>query len=798
MHPAVVTTTPFAQTVPTRPAPLSGLDLAHLSLFFPISNEASFRSTVQALQRAELDCDAFYTSWEGPRCIVLRVFASCHRLLRHAVHAKHELELDPGRLRAADVAANAAAVARGVEFGIDGEPPPADLSIPTQPTSSLSRLLPWSQAPLDPYEHIWAPFLVPAGATLEQVAVGEVGYYRVHGSTGSVLTKVDAVKLLLGIVEGPVDLPGTSQHGAGLDLGKSVASGELHTWFVAEDFSELHAIRTGLKHGESARTGDEASATSFTWLSSMLTPFSAGHSTQLKRYYGEDVGFGFAFQLFFLSRSWAPALIGLIVYVVQQVNNSRGVHSLVGLPVYGLIVALWSTLFYQSWVRHEVFTAQMWGMSSYRSTEAFRPAFLAGKKPSDQQRSFTDGHPAFHNAYLAYHMRMLLSGLLVVILCACSIALVVLLFWLRVVLYGVAQAQHWPGADGTSPALQALPSYITSVINSLLLAFLNAFFAVVARKLNDWEGHPTQTAYRNGLVTKLAVFTATNCYTPLIYIMAIVENVQFEQQATTPSCSEINGRRDCMSALESQLAIQLVVRFLINICFAMWPLVSSRLQRCLRRPPPPLVVASTMPASEPSPDEVTATLPEFDGDAQLLETVILYGYCALFAPAFPLAQAIVVVSILVELAVEAGTLSHAERRPVPRSADSIGAWKVVFAVLAAASIVTNTYLVLFTNTQALFDAPWGWQDKVVFFLAAEHAVGAVCLAVAHLIPNRSQVAKFHSERTSYLVAKHQNGVEDAAAARTGEAGEKEEAIPIYESWAALHEPVRKPGTGTSV
>ena len=80
-----------------------------------------------------------------------------------------------------------------------------------------------------------------------------------------------------------------------------------------------------------------------------------------------------------------------------------------------------------------------------------------------------------------------------------------------------------------------------------------------------------------------------------------------------------------------------------------------------------------------SPEEEQSRLPEFQGTLnEYTEIVIQFGYVVLFAAAFPLGPLFCVLNNIVEIKLDAHKILCTTARPIPRGADSIGAWCVKY------------------------------------------------------------------------------------------------------------------------
>lgn len=161
------------------------------------------------------------------------------------------------------------------------------------------------------------------------------------------------------------------------------------------------------------------------------------------------------------------------------------------------------------------------------------------------------------------------------------------------------------------------------------LQVLDVVYGYLARALTSWENHPTTTRHTNSLILKLAVFRAinrcararrgmplaawhlsdcsddiaaraanlryqlvarnphraphVNSYFSLLYIAAIKGHISIGGQLQQ-CANNSDGVPDCMSELQSQLAILLITRFLLIVLFGVaWPAMARALEPCTAR-----------------------------------------------------------------------------------------------------------------------------------------------------------------------------------------------------------------------
>mmetsp|Transcript_24178 Transcript_24178/g.4042 ORF Transcript_24178/g.4042 Transcript_24178/m.4042 type:complete len:145 (+) Transcript_24178:1297-1731(+) len=113
--------------------------------------------------------------------------------------------------------------------------------------------------------------------------------------------------------------------------------------------------------------------------------------------------------------------------------------------------------------------------------------------------------------------------------------------------------------------LIAIYTYITSVgeeseyvkyrafINAIQIKILNFIYKRVAKWLNNWENHETESKYANSLAVKMFLFQFFNSYSSLFYI------------AFGKRYMETCVNSNCMAELSIQLIFIYFVNFATNI-----------------------------------------------------------------------------------------------------------------------------------------------------------------------------------------------------------------------------------------
>jgi hypothetical protein len=142
--------------------------------------------------------------------------------------------------------------------------------------------------------------------------------------------------------------------------------------------------------------------------------------------------------------------------------------------------------------------------------------------------------------------------------------------------------------------------------------------------------------------------------------------------------------------------------------------------------------------------EAQAKLEPFEGIfSEYSRIVVQLGYVVLFAPACPLASALLFVSFYFELRTDAYKLVCNTRRPAYMGGEDIGSWQTVLRVLAVLGVLTNVGLVGVTATTLKRLLPFkllgiieiNESNKLMFLIVVEHLLLLAQFCVVTMIPD---------------------------------------------------------------
>eukprot|EP01038_Epipyxis_sp_PR26KG_P011021 gene11021-14802_t len=450
---------------------------------------------------------------------------------------------------------------------------------------------------------------------------------------------------------------------------------------------------------------------------------------EIKDYFGEKIGLYFTWLGMYTSWLIPASIVAVLawIYVAYEDNDPNAPD----IPYFAGFMSLWSVLFLESWKRKEKFTAMRWGTIGFEATEQERPQFSG-----EMIKSAINGRPVKYFDRTVRSRRNLLSNMIILFLVLIVIAVIALIFTIRI---EIALSGFEIGGVG-------MASIIASILIALQVQILNAYFGDVALSLNNYENYRT-----DALIAKTFSFQFVNSYASLFYISFVKPYIQ----QTDPCVGS------CMLELQTTLGTIFLTRLAVgNLTELGIPLAKIFLKN--REGNENLKVEEdkhmqqykqfNSPSREPSimgvelldngydippnevgemknmatPEDAKHEISEIEKSFNLetydimlgtfedyAEMIIQFGYTTMFIAGFPLATLMSLINNYVEIRVDAWKLCQLMRRPEPRGAEDIGTWYDILEVVSTAAIFINSGIVAFTGTPTI---NYSWALRVWIFI----------------------------------------------------------------------------------
>lgn len=445
------------------------------------------------------------------------------------------------------------------------------------------------------------------------------------------------------------------------------------------------------------------------------------------------------------------------------------------LPYYAVFVSLWSVFMLEFWKRKQARLALRWGTIGFEEREQPRVEF----RPTHVLPSIVTGAPTTYYSPVKYAFRSTSSLMCLIILALCIVGWFIGIQFLKVVIVKVPQLADY-GESG-----EQIGSYAALTINALFITVFGTLYKGLARKLNEWENHRTESEYIDALVIKTFCFQFVNSYATLFYIAFVKSGLNLDGQEQFCVVGAGSSETDaCFGALWFSLFIIFVTQIVVNNFFEVgMPYLKLRLGRYLvkRRKhkaikqkqallsasdeslggeenaaagkPGKLMPQRTrieMNANDAfkSPAEDEFKLTQYDTSCfdDYLELALQFGYASLFVTAFPLVPLLALIGNWFENRVDAMKILWLSRRPEAKPAEDIGTWQMIFATLATVSVVTNAGVMCF-STSVLGDSD---VQRVWSFFGFIFCVLAVRMVVAHVIQDVPVEVDIQEKRKDFL------------------------------------------------
>eukprot|EP01099_Mayorella_cantabrigiensis_P005151 TRINITY_DN402_c0_g1_i8.p1 TRINITY_DN402_c0_g1~~TRINITY_DN402_c0_g1_i8.p1 ORF type:complete len:431 (+),score=85.81 TRINITY_DN402_c0_g1_i8:497-1789(+) len=369
----------------------------------------------------------------------------------------------------------------------------------------------------------------------------------------------------------------------------------------------------------------------------------------LRRYFGEKIALYFAFLQHYLKWLFAPAFVGLAVFIVVLTTEKH--ISDVTICLFSIFITIWATLFAKFWLRRNAVLAHRWNMRDFVREEQELPTYEGplevgfnsplGFIPLDESKypnTKAKHYPEDARCKKYLMSTPLFGGIISVVI----IGTVAIMIFRNINVYFSA---------------------FSGIINGVFIVIFNQLYNNLAIWLTNWENHRTETAWENALVVKKFSFQFVNSYISLYYIAFVKDHLS--------DCLE----DDCVYELGYQLAFI----FLLQIFWGQFqeiglPYLIARIKIRMEDS------ATVRQSGEVKPIksiEYQAKLTPFEGTLldDYNEMMIQFGYVTFFSSAFPLAPLAAFLNNIFEVRVDGIKYLRGTQRPHYQGAENIGNWQ---------------------------------------------------------------------------------------------------------------------------
>jgi anoctamin-10/anoctamin-7 len=573
--------------------------------------------------------------------------------------------------------------------------------------------LPFSniETTIGPYEYLYALF---------SSKWGERHLYKTNTSLGETrcfLRSMDRLKLISGIIAANVQ-----DGGCGLDVYMLTKEQCILGMFGIHDRVELRTLEQK-------------------WL--VLFQLPSQQKVDLVRdYFGEKIAFYFVFLGEYTSWLFWASVAGCIVFIDVCIEN--GDANSVLTPYFAVFMALWSTLFLESFKRTQSRRAMMWGMTKIEESMSPRPEFIADPSVTSDHPHPVDGSLYYYYPREEDRKRKAISVSVSVFFIMVVIAAVVGMFSAKFVL-----------ASSSDTSVASAAGIIASLINAVQIQVMGMIYAEISLLLNKYENHRTDTVYEDALIAKSFVIQFVNSFSSMFFI-AFGQMFLADVFSVVPFCTGDRRPGGCMKVLQTTMGVLFLTNLAVGSTMSvLTPYIKKRFKEEVE------FKDASEGKEEASDLEHQYMLLDYHpvngsfSDYSVL--VVQFAYSTMFISAYPLASVLAFVNNYVMQRLNAWKFCQMTRRPEPRNASDIGSWLIILEIISYIAVFVSAGLVAYTGNYAVNSS---WTARAWIFIGMSAGIILVKIIVPLVIPDVSREVEIQLERQSYIVDKIFNNVPD--------------------------------------
>uniref|UniRef100_UPI00398E499D anoctamin-2b n=1 Tax=Pristiophorus japonicus TaxID=55135 RepID=UPI00398E499D len=491
----------------------------------------------------------------------------------------------------------------------------------------------------------------------------------------------------------------------------------------------------------------------------------------IRKYFGEKIGLYFAWLGLYTQLLMPASLVGIIVFfygcvtidhdipsseMCDEQNNftmcplcdkscdywylstacatARASH-LFDNPAtvfFSIFMALWATLFLESWKRRQMRLCYQWDLTGLEEEEEYpRPEYeskllqkklLKEKKELNQQKKEQDdlakgknkwkdkvlsamgGRNLAENEKLTWTDRVPgYMGNFVSILFMIGLTFSAV-FGVIIYRISIAAAMAMSTNEGTKSNIRVTVTATAVIINLLAILILDEIYGAVAEWLTKIEVPKTEKIFEERLILKSFLLKFVNSYAPIFYVaffkgrfagrpgryVYVFEDYRMEECAPGGCLMEL-----CIQLSIIMLGKQLIQNNLFEIGVPRMKKLFRKLKDERAEPNESNNSSATRP---PQQWDLDYNLEPFTGlTPEYMEMIVQFGFVTLFVASFPLAPLFALLNNIIEIRLDAKKFVAELRRPDAVRAKDIGIWYNILSGMGKVSIVINAFVIAITS-----------------------------------------------------------------------------------------------------
>lgn len=480
----------------------------------------------------------------------------------------------------------------------------------------------------------------------------------------------------------------------------------------------------------------------------------------IRDYLGSEVGLYFKFLGSYIKYLMPIAILGVgasvQIYVLWAEYNNYfdAINNSYSVPVFSLLVCVWTSAFLLNWTAEEKYNAMRWGTTEFEETEEELPGYIG-----DEGKSIIDGSDMKLVNRETQASRRRVSVIVITSLSVLVLGIIAITFYFKYWLITTGMSDYSAAAD---------------IMNAISIGVLDFVYRIVAQKMTEYENHRTQTEVNDAMIVKLFLFSFFNSYAPAIYIA-------FVKKAVNDTCNSDS----CMGELGQSMAIIFTVRSMTN---HVTTFLVPRMQKLsadwsawwakIMNPDADRVAAIKGVVSEA---EEQFRRPRFENVFQdYNELSTQFGFLSLFSAAFPVAPVLALLNNYVEVRSDGFKLLLSFRRPWPVGAEDIGSWYTIFDIIGVLSIFSNAGIISWTM-DLMGDSMSGSSRLAIFIGFVLIALLGRQITSQLLRPAKQDYVKIQLARQEYITKKVIDRVPDEIEYNAASGGVSKKNVDYYNS-----------------
>ncbi|CAH8457624.1 unnamed protein product [Schistosoma rodhaini] len=455
----------------------------------------------------------------------------------------------------------------------------------------------------------------------------------------------------------------------------------------------------------------------------------------IRSYFGEKIGFYFAWLGLYTAWLLPAALVGIFVFIYGLVTindyvpvkeacerdtimcptcdishgcrywNLRELCVYLkmsylfdhpGSVFYAIFMVIWGVTFLEYWKRKNAKLAHRWDVLDYEiEEERPRPQYSAhctqyAKNP------ITDVLEPY------FPPRARVARIIAGLICVMVMVMLVLVFIIAVIIYRfLIKIPLFQNKLLRSNA-EIYATLSAAIVNLILIMCLGKVYETLAYKMTQWEMHRTQSEFDNQLIFKVFLFQFVNFYSSIFYVAFFKgQMVGYPGHYTSffGLRNEACDNGGCLIELAQQLLVIMVGKQIISNCQEiLLPKLRTWFHK-YRKGLNKRNVASTSDLSSAHIFIEDYKLIPYEGlFDEYLEMVLQFGFITIFVAAFPLAPLFALLNNWIEIRLDAKKLVCETRRPLAERAQNIGVWFRILDFLVRLAVISNAFIIAFRSS----------------------------------------------------------------------------------------------------